>query len=272
MPPNCRIANGFNICQESKSGGNLVVTVNGANGWAIIHNSQGNFQMAAGEVAGQYVYTFSNMSNGANVNAWFTINGMVGATDTSSLNFVYNSVFVPSVSNLRVSSLSETEVNATWAAPIIVGVSVDYRVKLMRGTTLVQSVASTAGQTHISFTALTAGTDYRIEVETLAVGNNSAAASLDFKTPGQKVVVCNKQPKDVCTDTIAGGLRVSVYGASGWAIIHYAAGNFQMKAGAQGEYYYDIPNVPVGTTVNAWFTVNTLTGAYDSANYVLAHP
>lgn len=271
-PPDCVNSDGFTFCHVSTAG-NLIVTVSEVNGWAVIHNASGNFQMAAGNSANQFTYTFTNMTNGASVNAWFTVNTSMGARDTKSVNFVYeeNTISVPPITSLLVTNVTETQATLSWQAPAVDGLA-NYRVTLLRGTFVEQTRTTTGGQTSLNLAGLSNGTDYRVEVETLLSGKASPAVSAAFTTPGVREVVCNKQPKDVCTDTVGGALRVSLYGATGWAIIHYPAGNFMMTAGSQGEFFYDIPNVPLGSTVTAWFTANTPTGAYDSAHLVLAHP
>ena len=134
-----------------------------------------------------------------------------------------------------------------------------------------QALTSTGGVTTANFDGLLAGTDYHIEVETLLDGAKSAPVSESFTTGGEQQVTCEKQPGDICTVTVGDALRVKVFGASGWAIIHYSAGNYQMLPGSEGEFYYDILGVTQGQTVNAWFTVNTQTGAYDTPYYELSH-
>lgn len=268
---NCQDVDGREICHASNSG-NLNVSLD-ANGWAIIHTATGNYAMQP-DKAGNFVYEFTGLSNGDSVEAWFTIHTDAGAMDTGWATFEYGGTTstLPTPTNLQISNIGETTVTATWQAPALEdgeGMP-DYRATLMQGNS-VEQVMSTEGATRVSFSGLSEGTDYTIEVVLLLGSDTSPATSVEFTTEGERQSQCDQQPSGVCAETQGDALRVSVYGALDWAIIHYAAGNFQMTAGPDGEFYYDIPGIAVGETVDAWFTINTATGAYDSDNYSLSH-
>lgn len=269
-PPNCQTLSGKQVCVQS-SNGTLTLSLQ-ASGWAIVHTSSGNYSMSAG-ADGNFTYQFRNLSNGSSISAWFTINTPTGAMDTVWGNFLYeeNTTTIPPITGLQTTSINDSSVSLSWTAPTLeTGTGpADYRVTLFNGTSIQQTLSSTNGQTSGSFLGLASGTEYRAEVVTLVGGKASAPTSVTFTTTGTKVITCGQKAGDICANTQGTGLRISVYGASGWAIIHYSAGNYMMTQGNQGEFYFDVPNIPVGGSINAWFTINTLTGAYDTKSYQL---
>lgn len=265
-PPNCQLVSGESICADSNNG-QLIVSLQ-ATGWAVIHTNTGNYGMSP-DGTGKYTYAFQNLTSGTTVNAWFTINTNTGAKDTAWVSFVYdeNSITIPPVTGLQTSTIGDTQVTLSWVAPSLEAGSPnpDYRIKIFKDSSQATSLASTNGQTNASISGLTSGTSYRAEVETLLDGAASVATAVSFVTTGDTQNNCLGQPGDICATTVNNVLRISVYGASGWAIIHYAAGNYHMTSGSEGVFYFDLPSVPVGGSVSAWFTINKITGAYDTS-------
>ncbi len=264
--PNCHELDALSFCGESEGNGDLRITVSGAHGWAIVHHASGGFHMMD-EGGGVFSRVFTGLASGDQVSVWFTVNRQNGAMDTDWYTFTYDENTqppLPGVTGLTVTAVGDDSASFEWQPPVELAeeAGLSYRVFLLRGGDVEQ--ASSVSAPAISVDGLTAGTSYTLQVEAVLAGESSVPALREFVTTGEPPAPECGEPGDVCATAIDGGLRITVYGAQGWATIHYPAGNFHMTNGGDGVFHHDITGLSSGQSVSVWLTVNTAQGAYNT--------